>query len=274
MFIVKKIDFHQHAILSPVEMEKIMDKHDIEKSVVIPLDFGELGAKGWNGILSNAGMKPKSTIYENEVLMKLASVNRATHEKFKGNGRFVFAPWESACVDFPSSGLDPSRDGVKVVKFIPVLDDVWIAYYKQMQKKLETEIKQPIVMIHTGWGSRIEPLVPVIESFPDRTFVLAHMIEDGDDSFNTARQDVMNKFDNVYLETSYCSSPKRISQYVEKGYGDRMLFGSDFRTMQDESSLEWFEMAVMLARIDDVAKENILYNNANQLLHRFNIKSS
>jgi predicted TIM-barrel fold metal-dependent hydrolase len=263
---MKKIDFHQHAILSPVEMEKVMDKHDIEKSVVIPLDFGDLGARGWDEILSHAGMKPKSRTYKNEVLRKLASVNRSVHEKFKGNNRFVFAPWESACLEFPSSGLDPIKDGVKVVKFIPVFDDAGVAYYKQMQAKLEREIKQPIVMIHTGWGSRIEPLVPVMEAFPGRTFVLAHMAEDGDDTFNVARQGVMDKFDNVYLETSYCSSPKRIAQYVEKGYGDRMLFGSDFRAMQDESSLEWFEAAVMLARIDGESKENILYNNARWLL--------
>jgi predicted TIM-barrel fold metal-dependent hydrolase len=92
------------------------------------------------------------------------------------------------------------------------------------------------------------------------------MIEDGDDTFNDARKSVMKRFDNVYLETSYCTSPKRIAQYVELGFGDRMLFGSDFRTMQDESSLEWFELAITVARIGDDAKKAILHDNAARLL--------
>jgi predicted TIM-barrel fold metal-dependent hydrolase len=138
-------------------------------------------------------------------------------------------------------------------------------YYGDMMTIISA-IQPRIVMIHTGWGSRVEPLEEVINHFSKIKFILVHMKED-DDSYNAERIHAMSACDNSLVETSYAPHPKRISQYVRMGFGKRMLFGTDFRVLSDEQTLRYYKHLITEADISNHAKKDILYDNACNLLH-------
>jgi hypothetical protein len=255
----KIIDFHQHFVLEPEVVKGVMDKHGIEKVVMMPLNFGVMT---WEDVINEAGMNKKSKEYKENVLHDLRTVNIALSRKIRDEKRFEFAPWESASMSVELSAL--SLEIAMMAAFIPPADDVNEWYYYNIIARIE-KLLQPIILIHTGWGTTIEPMIKVFDEFPDKTFVMKHMKED-DDSMNEIRKYVLKTRKNVYVETSYCPHPKRIEQYVKMGFGDRILFGSDFRTLEDESTLEHFINLIELARIPDDVKDDIFYNNAAELL--------
>jgi len=123
-----------------------------------------------------------------------------------------------------------------------------------------------IIMIHTGWDSSPSYYDNIIKHYPKKIFILAHMKEDND-SYNTNHIHILKKYNNVFIETSYLSSPKRITQYVNLGFENKLLFGSDFRGIDDEVSLKWFVNAIELTSISKEAKEKILLKNAQKLLN-------
>lgn len=133
---------------------------------------------------------------------------------------------------------------------------------------MASEIYAEIVMIHTGWKSPVLPwgLFSYLESdTPQKSVILAHMKEDTD-TMNQARIALLEQYDNIYVETSYCPHPKRIMQYVNKGFGDRMLFGTDFRTEDDEQTVRYYKHLIREADISENVKKDIFSGNAKTLL--------
>jgi hypothetical protein len=232
-----------------------MKKYGIERIVTIPLDFGELS---WSQVMKMVGMKPKPAEFHNAILQRLPEINERAYKIVEKNKSMIFAEWVSPI----STSLKTSQ--ALIAKIIPPLDHITDTYYAQIIQ-LIANLPHQIIMIHTGWGSRVNPLIEIIEKFPMKKFVLAHLKED-DDTENFDRIAIMKQFSNVYLEMSYLSSPKRLAQYVKMGFGDRILFGSDFRTLEDEPTLKWMINAVELADISNQDRERIWYSNADSLL--------
>lgn len=267
---MKMIDFHEHMIL-PVEKQlEMLDRYKIEKAVVMPMEFGNFSMRK---LLTLVGMNEKPVSYQEKVLKKLYSFNNALRVKIKEDTkRFIFAAWISPTVYYEETPPEfylkfkfEDAEPIKIVKFIPVFDHVTSNYYRKMIELL-SEIPQTIIMIHTGWGSKVIDLVKVIETFPEKNFVLAHMKED-DDMDNEQRKEVLKKNENVYLETSYAPHSKRIWQYVRAGFGDKLLFGSDYRLPEDEQTLRCYIKMVEEADISKEDKEYIFYQNAVDLLN-------
>lgn len=114
------------------------------------------------------------------------------------------------------------------------------------------------VLIHTGWGEygEIRFVTKLAEDFRDLKIVIAHLIE-YKDIFT-----MVPSHDNVSVETSYSSHPRRISQAVDALGSDRVIFGSDFPC--SDPGFELFK--VKAAPLPDSVKEKILYGNALRLL--------
>lgn len=254
------IDFHWHLVESLKIIQEIMKKFQIERIIGIPLDLGNLS---WSQVMKMVGMKPKSLEFQNAILKRLPEINQKAYNSIKHENTMIFAEWVS-----PIAPRNLNSQAM-IAKIIPPFDHISENYYSQLLQ-LISNLNHPIIMIHTGWGSQVEPLNGIIEKFPKKRFVLAHLKED-DDNANFDRIAVMKRFSNVYLEMSYLSSPKRLGQYVKMGFVDRILFGSDFRTQEDEPTLKWMINAVELADISNQDREKIWYTNADSLLKEWSI---
>lgn len=263
----KVIDFHQHlsSKISVPDLGHILDEVGVERSVVMPYSFG--GLYTWEILLEVVGMNEKPEKYVSAVVKRLPAINQTTHQSIKHEKRFVFVPWISVI----NKGSDVVPATSPIVKVIPIFDQVpsLREYYTDMAAVLST-VQAQVVMIHSGWGALLDneqyPLVrKLIAGLPEKRVVICHMKEDTD-AYNFNRIKLLKEFENVYIETSYCPSPHRIQQYVELGFGDRMLFGSDFRTRIHVQTLRWFIAMITLCEIREASKRAILYGNAKKLL--------
>lgn len=116
------------------------------------------------------------------------------------------------------------------------------------------------VLIHTGWGEygEIRFLKKLAEDFRDLKIVVGHLIE-FKDVFT-----ILPTFENVFVETSYSTHPRRIAQAVNIMGADRVVFGSDMPL-----TTPGFELyKVGHAPVSDLDKEKILFKNAQRLLER------
>ncbi|MDD5417489.1 MAG: amidohydrolase family protein [Candidatus Nanoarchaeia archaeon] len=263
------IDFHTHLALQAETYSKVLKKYNIETAVCIPYDFGEFTFEQLLHELNNKpeewanGVLPKSGNYIKNVLQRLININLRFLGEIKSKKNIIPAPWISPECD----GLEDFIENpeIKIIKFIPVLDNATKDYYTQ---KIIPYVKHAVdndklIMIHTGWRAKVKPISKLAEQFPQGKFVIAHMKED-DDFMGHDRFAVLKDNKNVYVETSYGQGPHRIETYVKEGFGKRILFGSDFRT--STSSLEWQIGMINLSEISEEEKQDILYNNAKKLL--------
>lgn len=113
------------------------------------------------------------------------------------------------------------------------------------------------VLWHTGWGSFGEARYVEYSAkfYPGVKVVIGHMVD------NSA-PDIAYRYDNVYLETSYCSGPRRLAGAVNLLGSEKILFGSDFPV----NDMVFQKTMVLRTKISTQEKENILGNNARSLL--------
>lgn len=149
------------------------------------------------------------------------------------------------------------KNKVRGIKVHPVCD----AYYPTphllgpvFEIARETELP---VLWHTGWGSfgdarYAEELAGVYEDVP---LVIGHMMDQNAPA-------IAHRHPNVYLETSYCSGPRRLAGVVNMLGSERILFGSDFPV----NDPVFQKTLVECAKISNTDKENILGLNAKRLL--------
>jgi len=261
---IKIIDTHWHICLPKSDMLNVMNIFNIEKVFVIPLDFR---GYSWDQVISFVGMKSKPKEYIENVLTKTIFINNDAQLNGEPtlDDRFEFIPFISVCSPELSFEEDnPYRNNL-IVKIIPPFDDVTNDYWKKVIEIVERFSKRTIFMIHTGWGCKPKHLKELIETYPDRKFIMAHM-RDELDSDKYDRIMIMKSSSNVYSETSYCEHPLRIEEFVEKGFEDRLLFGSDFRVEKHISLIKHFSNCVSYARITDGQKKKIFYDNAAELI--------
>ena len=73
---------------------------------------------------------------------------------------------------------------------------------------------------------------------------------------------IIPKYENVSVETSYSTHPRRIRQAVNALGSERILFGSDFPT--NEPGFELYK--IQNAHLKEKEMENVLYRNASRLI--------
>ena len=114
------------------------------------------------------------------------------------------------------------------------------------------------VLIHSGWGEygEIRFIKRMAEDFPELSVVIAHLIEHKD-VFT-----LVPDLENVFVETSYSTHPRRISQAVNALGEERVIFGSDMPLTHPGFEL----MKVEMAPITDGAREKILFENGARLI--------
>lgn len=213
-------------------LQKYLDDNAISKAVVFALPMLPHMQKGAN----------------DEVL-----------ELVSGNPRFVpFAFLDPRLKESPQLLKEYVEKGCKGMKLHPICHGYVVSNtmtYPTMEAAQELNIP---VLIHTGWGEygEIRFIKKLAEDFQDLKIVIGHMIE-YQDIFT-----IVPTLENVSVETSYSSHPRRITQAVKALGADRVIFGSDMPL-----GVAGFELLkVTMAPISDESKEKILFQNASRLL--------
>lgn len=114
------------------------------------------------------------------------------------------------------------------------------------------------IIIHSGWGEfgEIRFIAQLAKAFPNLKIIIGHLIE-YKDIF-----ELIPPLENVSVETSFSSHPRRIAQAVNILGADRILFGSDFP--YSDQGLELYK--IFTSSITDAEKEKILGKNASRLM--------
>jgi len=254
------IDFHQHlSVKSDLDAHiKMLSRNNIEHAVVMPYDFLDLSEKEVYQCAQKL-TKPKSYI---NFLKKIDIINESFLNYVKNCGKITPAAWFSP----ECNNLDSFIDKVKIIKFIPVLDNYNSDYFNRIKNLVGKIINRgKIVMIHTGWGINPNYLNSLASNYPEGIFVNAHMKEDND-SYNVGRFNALKNNANLFCEISYFPHAKRIAQYVNAGLGKRLIFGSDYRNADDEQTINGYAAMLNAANITQSIKTSIFYDNAMNLL--------
>ena len=153
------------------------------------------------------------------------------------------------------------RLGLKGVKLHPDIQMVGIDDTRMHKIYRSCEGRLPILM-HTGDHrfdfSNPNRMLPVLEKYPDLTFVGAHF---GGWSVWDEAMEKLRDFENFYVDCSsslYAMSPEK-AKYLISAYGaDRVLFGTDYPMWDIKTEIERF----MSIDLTEQEREDIFYNNA------------
>ena len=124
-----------------------------------------------------------------------------------------------------------------------------------------------MVLFHAGDNrysfSNPDQILPVLEAFPDVTFIGAHLC--GYLVWEEAIPKLARRFDNLYVDcssTSFRMEPDKFRRYIEAYGTDRVLFGSDYPMWDPRTEYHILQSLGLPQKV----MEDILYNNAARLL--------
>lgn len=182
----------------------------------------------------------------------------ASIKNFK-NRLFAFA-WLDPRIEGVCEHLDNliTQHDFKGLKLHPVLNGYYLTN-ESINPLIEKCINLQIpILTHTGWGplGSVNLVDKLANRYPKAKIVMAHMIEPN-------CVDVAKKNENVLIEISYATHPRRIAQAVKAIGADKLIYGSDFPM---GGGIEFEISKIMLAKINEEEKERILFRNAIELL--------
>ncbi len=125
-----------------------------------------------------------------------------------------------------------------------------------------------MVLFHAGDDrysySNPAEIVPVLEAFPDVTFIGAHLC--GYHVWSEAVPVMAKRFENLYVDcssSSFAMGQAQFREYIEAYGYDRVLFGSDYPMWDPRTESAILESLDLPRR----ALEDIFWNNSEKLLH-------
>lgn len=209
-----------------------MDRNGIEKSVVFSVP-----------------MLPHKQREANEEVLQLV----------EENGRLIpFAFLDPRLEETPALLEELIERGVRGVKLHPICHGYIVSHHAHYPL-FEVAQKYALpVLVHTGWGEygEVRFVKKCAADFKNLRIVIGHLVE---------WKDIFEQIpphENVSVETSYSTHPRRIAQAVRVLGADRLVFGSDFPCATQDFEL----YKVLTAPISDGEKEKVLYRNAQRLL--------
>lgn len=156
--------------------------------------------------------------------------------------------------------------GMKGIKLHPDMQGFAIDEPKSI-RLLETCGSRLPILFHTGDSryrfSNPPQLIPVLERFPETTFIAAHM--GGYTIWQEATRALAGKYSNLYVDISSTmfALPPEVCRELVYAYGtDRVLFGTDFPMWRPKEELERFHAL----GLTDREERQILFENAAGIL--------
>lgn len=262
----RKIDFHCH-----IYPQKIARKA-LESTGVF---YGVNGGKGLGyaeDLLARCDEVGIETCVVHGVATKqeqVHSINRflaRTEAEFPG--RFVsFGTVHQDCEDIEAVVDEISALGLRGVKLHPDIQGVALNDPRLM-RAYEACRGRLMVLFHAGDNrysySNPAQIIPVLEAFPDVTFIGAHL--GGYHVWEEAVPKLARKYENLYVDCS--SSFFRLNDralfrsYIEAYGTDRVLFGSDYPMWDPRTESAILDSLGLPRQV----LEDIYWNNAAKLL--------
>ena len=245
------IDFHSHI----GESDKLLNFQTKREVTIDDVINVQLMA----GISSSVAL-PLPLVYKEDVDAVNHAMMGITNDRlfpFVCVNPFYLKSTDRRGIDEASLTRKIKESRIYGIKVHPVCDGYY-PHKRLMSPVLEiAEACSVPVLWHTGWGSFGEAryIDYVAADFTNVHIVVGHLVD------NNA-PDIARRHDNVYLETSYCSGPRRLAGVVNQVGPEKILFGSDFPVNNPVVQKE----LVLQADISDSDKEKILGLNAKRLL--------
>ncbi len=127
--------------------------------------------------------------------------------------------------------------------------------------------RKMLMLLHTGVSNIHLKIPELCKRYPDISILLAHSASSYDNA--DLLIDIVNKFDNAYLEITYTSLTRGIIEYmVQKSGADKVIFGTDTPMRDPAPQLAW----IAYARISIDDKQKIMGKNIKRLLNRIKYK--
>lgn len=152
------------------------------------------------------------------------------------------------------------RKEFSALKFHPCVENNPTDFDYEYVIKISAEVNRPLI-IHTSYDdycscSRISK---ICEKCPDTTVILAHG-RPFDDCIDAL------KIPNIYADTAYMPKSKAL-KIITAGYGDKLLFGSDFPIDRHFYPNEnpFVRYKVFKKNMQEILSPNALYNNFNRI---------
>lgn len=241
------IDFHSHLGKSNAAFYPESDERDLEKE---PEDLLRSMAQFGIG---------KSVVFNLPMLPHTQErANLDLHEKVKGDGSFIQLAFLDPRLKESPELLERLIDkGFRGVKLHPVCHGYVVSHRLCFPTYEVAMDKQVPMLIHSGWGEygEIRFIVELAKKCANLKIVIGHMIEK--DLFSLAPP-----HENLFVESSYSSHPRRIEQAIRSFGADRVVFGSDYPFSHPATELS----KIYSARLSHEEREKILHKNAEALL--------
>ncbi len=245
------IDFHTYVGKSMLGQESTMEellenmeKNGVDQSVICP-------------VKTTDPFFEKQNLYVAEMQKKYA-------------GKI----WGFARID-PNLGRDSEKillDAVDELHLKGLILHPWEETFAINDKKVFPfmeicrEKKLP-VLVETGypWLSHCFQVGSLAEKYPDITFIMSHGGQFDSSGYALTDVDyVMEKYDNLVIETSGDYSDEGIENIPKRLGASRVLFGSHFPWLSTELEIYRIERA----SLSDEMREAIFYKNAEKILGR------
>ena len=194
---------------------------------------------------------------------QVSSINKFIAEAVaNGNGKFIGLGTIHPDSDDIGADIDEIFElGLKGIKVHPdiqrfAIDDPRMdIVYERCQGRIP-------ILVHTGDYrydfSNPNRVIPVLEKYPDLTFIGAHF---GGWSIWEEATERLSGYKNFLVDCSsslYAMTPEKARELIFAYGVDRVLFGTDYPLWTPEEEIERF----MRIELSDEERQDILYNNA------------
>lgn len=266
----KIFDFHCHVYpdsIAEKAAEAVAGFYRVERGKDVPAQSGTLqhvlDAQREAGItqtlICSAATVPQQVRHINEFLARCA--------KASGSKCLAFGTLHPDSEDVEGDIAHLLSLGLLGVKLHPDMQQFALNEKRTMALFEKAAGRLPF-LLHTGdcrfEASNPEQLRPVLEAFPETTFVGAHMA--GYTIWQEATDALAGQYDNLYVDissTMFAVSPENCAEMVRAYGADRVLFGTDFPMWTPKTEVEAF----CNLPLSEEEKRLIAWDNAAKLLH-------
>lgn len=172
----------------------------------------------------------------------------------------------------------------KIDDFVGIKDHFYFDFHNQISRNEILDFAEKtnkIYLFHAHKDKWNERIVTICKNFPDLKVIIAHSARPGPYSSINIKDRIdeiyglipENLRSNFYFDTSTIRDSEAIEYLVKKVGNNQILFGSDFPyyMKEGEDTLNEEMNCVLLSKISDTEKENILSNNFRKLFQKDNI---
>ena len=248
---MKIIDAHMHPFTNISENIKWYNKEENSDFALVREDMQRCGITKFCGsVIYNCGTHKESLINSNEKALSLYDENSDVYVA----GIVIHPDYKNESCEYIKKAYDK---GLRLIGELTPYIYGWNSYMSAFEI---FEYAQELGMTVSCHPASDEDMIAFAKAFPNMEIVYAHP---GEKERLLFYADILNKFDNVYLDISGTGVGRygAIRELINKAGKEKILFGTDYSVCNPAM----YVSAVMYEKLTDDERECILYKNAERV---------